>query len=801
MSCSKKYILFFLILQSFFILMNAPYISGKRVFAPSSFVSDTYLDDFRYEGTNKITPRDKRGPHDYLSQERIYLKFYRDSLKAGDLPFWSDNTFGGISHDDSTIYSYISILNIPWLIIDNDHIAKGFQNLLIMNLGAITVLFLGYCLNLRLSIILFSTIIITANPLSMEFLNHSHQQGINFSLIFLISSFLAYLKDGKFSYLCCFIVSIILSISINFLSLFLLGSISLFILATCVLFLNSKNLFVNIKRLIITFWVYISCLLIFSFFLGPILLENLGLRAIIISGNKIMAPWSNIALFLDSLNLFGYGYRIWLPMFWVGPLIIFVSFFKRGKKENYFSLPLIILMIFAILVSLVDPFYSLFKETVPGLNSSGNYNFRYLYFVNLLFFVIVIYYLDTFKNYIFQKIVYAILFFYFIVNSLYLLCFLFFINSIDFFDVALRVGKRMFDQNVGMSSVIGILISLFLILFYYSLQKNKNFFLYSSILGIMVCYYGLYYNMSPNMIVANDPVNNPIFKNIPIGSNVLTLEKCNSKDRRLYRSEANLAGYRTFDSPVDEGIPIEYDKFWSYWNDKSNFKDLTQILWICSDKISKNKNLLKRFEILIRLMGVQYLISREEINSDTLKKLNYNGSLFLYKFSNPVIHGAFVKNGKLENFKKEIIKLINGKNFSNQYFNNFFENMLYINFKKETNLKWKVYKPEDNNNMSGFLFMNHPTEKYRKKLEQFVNFSLEGKWVYGNEKFYLPFISNEIPFRLVEIKKGNFPNYIAYNLSHFKTYGIISIIGLIFLIISIFFHFRLKLYQHFNLKS
>ena len=111
MILNKKLILYLIFLQCFFVFMNLPYLSGQKIFAPASFVSDTYLDDFRHKGENKITPRDKIGAHDYLSQERNFLKFYRESIKNGDLPFWSETTFGGLSQDDSLIYSYLSIFN------------------------------------------------------------------------------------------------------------------------------------------------------------------------------------------------------------------------------------------------------------------------------------------------------------------------------------------------------------------------------------------------------------------------------------------------------------------------------------------------------------------------------------------------------------------------------------------------------------------------------------------------------------------------------------------------------------------
>ncbi|MBI4681424.1 MAG: hypothetical protein HY753_09555, partial [Nitrospirae bacterium] len=114
----QPFIYTFFALEIFFALVAMPYLSGRFAYAPKSIL---------YEGTfsasrmalEPMRERDDMGQSDFIMQERQFLRFFRNCLKNGELPFWNENIFGGLSQEDSMINSYISPFNIPWLLISN----------------------------------------------------------------------------------------------------------------------------------------------------------------------------------------------------------------------------------------------------------------------------------------------------------------------------------------------------------------------------------------------------------------------------------------------------------------------------------------------------------------------------------------------------------------------------------------------------------------------------------------------------------------------------------------------------------
>lgn len=360
-----------------------PYLSGNHAYAPKEIL---YTGTFAASNlvSEQMTERDRFGQRDYFDQERVFLRFYRDSIRKGELPLWNEKTFGGISQEDSMIYSYLLPFNIPWLFISNDHIAKGLQIFLILNYGMFG--FVWWCRILRLSTPWTLLVIVLGlfTPLSLHFLAHMHQPGLYFSGLYITAAFHRYLEQRKPFHLILFFTFLVFSIIFNFLSILLFISIFLGIISITHFFYSGVSRRELFSRVLMGFSSYILALLFMSFFLGPILLESHLTREPIHASYRSYAPWENVGVFISTLSVFGLYNTACIPFLLILPVLLCIALIKpRFSDIPVGMLAIIIFYCFVVMVTGFEGFQFLFRKIMPGMKYSNSALFRMLFFGNL----------------------------------------------------------------------------------------------------------------------------------------------------------------------------------------------------------------------------------------------------------------------------------------------------------------------------------------------------------------------------------------------------------------------------------
>jgi len=288
--------------QVFFAGAVWPYVSGEVVFAPAAYLSEGGLRSASTIGRD-LTPRDKFGAQDFLDQERNFLRFYRESLSSGHLPFWNERNFGGVSQEDSMIFSYLSPFHLPWLLTEDDHVAKGWQIYLLLNLGAIAVFWWCRILGVGPAWTLLSIVLVTLNPLSLHYQAHTHQPALYFAGLLALASFYQYLQEGKRAQLLVFFGIVCAAIAMNFLSAMLFISIALAVLGGVYFIRVPDGRAVTLVRSAQGAAAFLLAVITLAFFLGPILLESHLVREPVLPRFQSYAPWDSATSLIDSLSV------------------------------------------------------------------------------------------------------------------------------------------------------------------------------------------------------------------------------------------------------------------------------------------------------------------------------------------------------------------------------------------------------------------------------------------------------------------------------------------------------------------
>lgn len=792
-------------MEILFVIVDWPYLTGKYAYAPKSLL---------YQGTfsssniisEPMLPRDDEGQPDFIMQERQFLRFYRESIKHGELPFWNEYTFGGLSQEDSMIYSYLSPFHIPWLFISNDYIAKGVQIFMVLNFGMFG--FLLWCRILELSppwtllVVIFGTL----TPLSLHFLAHTHQPGIYFCGLYVTAAYNQFLKYRKSIYLMSFFVFIIVAITINFLSIFLF--ITLFIaIISIVHFVHSaipKKEIIN--RIFIVIICYILANVSMSFFLGPIVLESYLVREPVSIAYQSYAPWASLGKFLGALVVYNPFNSPYIPFMVTIPLLILRIF--RKPISTIASLEvwsLLYIWCFTILVTSFVDLQHVFRSLMPGMKYSNNALFRMLFLGNLFGILLIAslsqYFADNAKRQSLKQIIIIL------VSIVLLNGFLWLISiNLDLWVTilnALRLPKaheliNVFSKAGAYKIGIGFCVSMLFLYYWYQLVKKRKkstswmpHIQLTTVFFIGIGYTLIYQFNFPNMPVAFDPINHPIFSEIKkdTKARALTLENCSSERHSWYRYEATLAGLSTFDGPVDCGLFNKTRKFWYPLNNISECIkqgiDLFEVNWICSEKvISVNEGELKPgSKRLFKALGIKYLLTDCDINDTEVVKLKQVGNLKLYSLKGGWSDVTFLPDVNLETLQNTIKGLLSGDYESVNFFDCLESRKHELEAKRISNMKWDVLVPEDLKGKSGVLFMNHPVEYCRGLRFPFTKLPLEGKWIILSDNgIPANFPLTDVPFRIADIILGERIT-IKYDLTHYQGWFLISSIGLSIFII------------------
>ncbi len=809
MYLKKNHIIVFLILQMLFIMIAFPYLIGLNAFAPKSYLSSGTFSAASL-AESSFSTRDAFGQRDYFDQERVFLRFYRDSIRKGELPFWNELTFGGVSQEDSMVFSYLSPFHLPWIIVDNDHIAKGIQILLLLNFGALA--FLWWCRilkipgNFSLLVVIFGTL----TPLALHFLAHVHQPAIYYCGLLIFASYHRYFETGASKHLILFYLLLILAITINFISIFLFISIGLTFLAGAYLIHSADHQKAIIKRIITSIFAYFFAIGTMSFFLGPILLEAHLVRDPITPKYMSLSPFSSAYKMLDSLLFSRLSDGVWLPFLYLIPFLLLLFW----KRKSLHKIPIVILgiiyfWIFCVVVTGITPIQVVFRTYVPGMMYSNNALFRMLYFCNLCALLPLFWMLSNIpynkSNQTSSKEGALIL----NVSSVFLLgvgflnLFLWLIaifpspiSSFNQRKINTMMNLLTRSENywaLGFSALIAGL----LFFCWYSWRKGRwghsSALFYILVFLVGVCYIMIFQFQRPNFPIDKDPVNHAIFDGIEKGENTLTLENCSLKSHSWYRSEATLAGFRTYDGSVDVGLPSSVRKFWAPLNDIDQLNgsgfDIMETFWICAERIVRqDKTLIMSYKRLLQAIGVRYIFSDRIIKDKNVRLINQIGKLKVYELSNRWSTVSFFPGEAAETIRDMFRGLVKEEKQAIDLFERL--NIIRQNLpvSKESNLRWSIGPVFENQKVSGVIYMNHLNEYYRKPKWPLLDLPLEGKWQLVKNDIILDFPLSDIPFRIIGTTVDNSPIIIQYSMSQYRVWLTLSIAALIGFIGIIFFH-------------
>ncbi|MBI5195883.1 MAG: hypothetical protein HZA10_06145 [Nitrospirae bacterium] len=796
-----------ILIEIIIILTALPYLSGRYAYAPKEVL---YTGTFASSGQvhEAMTLRNQYGQRDFFDQERIFLRFYRESILKGDLPFWNERTFGGVSQEDSMIYSYLSPFHLPWLVISDDHIAKGVQIFLLLNYGMLGFLF--WCRTLQISPVWTFMVMIFGlfTPLSLHFYAHTHQPGILYSGLYITLAYYLYLQHRNPFYLSLLFIFLSLSIITNFLSVLLFISLFLVVISVAFVLHSTIPRKERVSRIARGVACYSSAVLFCSFFLGPILLESYLVREPVAPSYSSYAPWNNLNAVISSLSVFGLGNNAYVPFLFILPILLYLSLLKNFPVG---IIAMIYFWVAAFLITSFEGLQAIFRSVMPGMKYSNNALFRMLFFANLFGFILIAWLSEYFKNNKekagknFMKIILLVLAVVLLANAVY-----WSVSVLQMLSPELvRALPGKLPEFAGLihnheerffTTGLGLLISIFFFSFwrlnvYSSSSKNTSRAQLLLVLLIGIGYLLIYQFQRPDLLSKYDVLRHPIFSGIEIKNRdkALTLEDCGSAGHQWYRNEATLAGFSTFDGPTDTGIFTEMRCFWAPLNDIEELNkkgvNLMEVNWICSEKVisEKDSSMVISAKSLFRALGVKYLFTDREINDIGAKKIKQTSGLRLYELGEPWPDITYFPGADSRFLKETIQGLARGSQKAVYDFLVLDRLKRKLNFSRSSNIRWEVSAPPDLRGTGGALFMNHPLEYHRNISFPLTNIPAEGRWeVVKENKSRVDFPLSNGPFRIVDIDMTE-KAVIQYSLRHYWGWTVISACGfIIFIVIMIF---------------
>lgn len=774
--------------QILFLIVAWPYLSGEWVFAPKTYIAER---EFRMDGLYKeeIQARDTFGASDYLDQERIFLRFYRDSLRNGELPFWNERTFGGISQEDSMIFSYLSPFALPWFFIDNDHVAKGVQIFLLLNFGALAMIWWCRILGVSDEWTLAAIALGTITPLALHFQAHTHQPALYFTGLIILAAFHRLLETGCRKYLMMFFGAVSLAILCNFLSVLLFISIALAIIAMAHFGWRKGERLVVLGRTVLAATLYGLALASLAFFLGPILLESYLVREPTTYTAGSFAPWAGTHSLIDAVSYFHLGNGVWLPLAFALP--VFIVFCRRAaggfRVAEMTGLGLVLYFLFVVLVSSVWPFIILFRSYFPGMEYSANGTFRQVFFANLCMTPVMASLFTHLKEAsIKAKVtVLVILLLEFMVGLAVWLLATFPVPSWLAHTSAIeKLGGLLQTRGLVESTGVSALVALAFVVLAVQSVRNRAAWALLAAFSVGIGLAWIYTYQRPNLPLIMDPVAHPIFSGIPKGSRVMTLEDCSSPTRSYYRSQAALAGMNALDGPTEVGLFVKTRRFWDAWNDipalNQQGANIMEVLWICSEQaIDADGKLSPVFGALLRLIGTEYLFTGRELQDPAAKAVAQVGGLRAYNLIGQWPRISFLPGVEITQFSEVVTSLSQKDGSMLAKFQHFERIREDLHAERVSNIHWRTKVSPAFSGQKGLLFMNSPVE-YTNGLEvPFVHLPLEGSWVVEQGELETAFAMTNVPFRMAELRLGLGRMDIRYTLTQYYFWALVSLFGLL----------------------
>jgi hypothetical protein len=724
--------------------------------------------------------RDRLGPRDFFDQERNFLRFYRESVLAGEWPFWNERVFAGISQEDSMVYAWANPLNLPWLVFDNDHTAKGIQMLLVLWIGVGVISWWGARLGYPAHLIFLAVVLATLSPAMLHTHSHTHYAGSVYWAVVVVGTYVRFLEAGGRWRLLFVALAWATLVVINYATIILFTAATLILYAASRLWLVQDGL-QSARRRVFQRLGWSTLGLVAStgacaFLLLPMLQESSLVRDPISSEVRNYLPGLFTGLGLASMMPY-------TPL----AVLVAVQLYRHWRGS---SAPapdvrwMALLWSLAILLSASPLLQTVYHSVVPGAKYSNNVFWRFLVFAFPFGAILVA---GAFRDpngrghrwqFPLERIW---------LGGLLLANLSFFAASVapEFWKrispdrVSSKIDDLAGDPDSLLMTGLALVIagSLFAL---WSGAGGSQRVQWALVVTVALCFVGLFRLQGPNLPVAHDPAQHPLLEGLgSVDKRLVSLELCSdSNTRSYYRPTATLAGFSTPHGPTDAGLFRQVRKFWAPLNDLDELNqqglDFMEVTWLCRDHVLESDALRGDMANLFRMLGVDYVAAGEEVVDDHLKSVRTNGYSRVYEFAGGWPDVVFIEGVGETEVSDHLIDLVGGRLDGRVVEMPYHE----LPAHRVSNHEWVIDVPNELRARSGTVFMNHPIEYHRDR--RVFGMPTEAHWATrstslpgGQQAFGL----HEAPFRMMTmVLPESFSIY--YNLSHYKLWGGLSIICL-----------------------
>ena len=136
------------------------------------------------------------------------------------------------------IYAWANPLNLPWLVFDSDHTAKGIQLFLVLSIGIGVISWWGARLGYPAHLIFLAAVLATLTPIMLHAQSHTHYAGSVYWALVVLAAYTRFLEEGGGRRLLFVALSWMLLIAINYVTINLFTAVALVLCAASYLWSN-----------------------------------------------------------------------------------------------------------------------------------------------------------------------------------------------------------------------------------------------------------------------------------------------------------------------------------------------------------------------------------------------------------------------------------------------------------------------------------------------------------------------------------------------------------------------------------
>ena len=677
------------------------------------------------------------------------------------------------------VYSWANPLNLPWLVFDDDHTAKGIQILLVLWIGVGVISWWGARLGYPAHLIFLAAMLATLSPVMLHAHSHIHYAGSVFWAVVVVGTYVRFLEAGGRRRLSLVALSWATLVVMNYATIILFTSAALVLYAASRIWLIDDGLQSDLVRRGVFQRVGWSMLCVAAstgacaFFLLPMLQES----------SLVRDPISSVARsYLPGLFT-GLGFASTMPY---TPLAVLVALqlYRRWRGSSVITIDvtwMALLWSVAILLSASPLLQTAYHSLVPGAEYSNNVFWRLLVFTFPFGALLVAgaftgsssngrrWQFSLEKSWLGVLLLANLSFFAASISPE-------FWKRISPDSVSGKIDNLAGDPDSLVMTGLALVIagSLFAL---WSGTGGSQRVQWALVITVALCFVGLFRLQGPNLPVALDPADHPLLEGLgSADKRLVSLELCSdSGTRSYYRPTATLAGFSTPHGPTDAGLFRQVRKFWAPLNDLDELNrqglDFMEVTWLCRESVLESGVLRGDIAGLLRMVGVDYVAARREVVDDNLRSVRKNSQTSVYEFAGAWPDVVFIEGVGAEEVSDHLMDLVGGRLASSDVGMPYRE----LPAHRVSNHEWVIEVPEELRARSGTVFMNHPIEYHRDW--QVLGRPTEAHWAVRSASLpggQAAFGLHKAPFRMMTmVLPEGFSIY--YNLSHYTLWGGMSV--------------------------